>query len=89
MEHGYRHDGEVLGELLEELRPPPQAWSRAAKELPRLRRQFKEILALAEADASFRDAMVADLEAALRVAGYEPSRELVTRLRTTLGGQGS
>jgi hypothetical protein len=81
-----RYDGEQLGELLEELGPPPRAWSVAAKELPRLRRQFDEILALAEADAAFRGALIDDLEEALRGAGYEPRRELVTRLRGRLGG---
>jgi hypothetical protein len=81
-------DGETLGELLEELEPPPPAWSTAAKELPRLRRQFDEIVALAEADVSFRDAMLADLESALRNAGYEPRRELVSRLRSHLPVKG-
>ena len=83
-----RYDGETLGELLEELQPPPRAWSTAAKELPRLRRQFDEIVALAEADASFRAAMLADLESALRGAGYEPRRELVVRLRSHLPVEG-
>jgi hypothetical protein len=63
------------------------AWSRAAKELPRLRRQLNDIVALAEADAAFREALIADLESALSGAGFEPRPELVARLRDRLGEQ--
>jgi hypothetical protein len=53
----------------------------AAKELPEARRSLDEIVTRAEADVQFREALVADLEAALEREGYEPVRPLVDELR--------
>jgi len=74
-------DEERIGFLLRVLRPAPQGWVQAAKELPAARRAMDEIVARAEADAEFQAALVADLEAALAREGYEPSRALVDELR--------
>lgn len=75
------YDEERLGRVLRRLPPAPQAWVQAAQELPRARRELDDIVARAEADAEFRRALVADLEAALAREGYEPSAALVESLR--------
>jgi hypothetical protein len=71
---------EHLGELLRLLRPAPAGWVTAAQELPAARRSFDEIVARAEADRGFREALVADLEAALAREGYEPDRRFLSEL---------
>ena len=78
------YDEERLGEFLRLLRPAPAAWVRAAQELPYARRTFDEIVARAEADRAFREALIADLEKALAREGYEPDRRLVGELRARL-----
>jgi hypothetical protein len=78
------HDEERLGALLRILRPAPQGWVRAAQELPGARRSLDEIVARAEADLEFRAALVADLEAALEQAGYEPDRRTLSWLEQRL-----
>jgi hypothetical protein len=75
-----RFDEERLGTLLRILRPAPAGWVLAAQELPGARRSLDEIVARAEADLEFRAALVADLEAALEQAGYEPERRIVSWL---------
>jgi hypothetical protein len=70
-----------LAELIAALPPAPQAWVRAAQELPLARTSLDEIVARAEADAAFRQALIADLEAALACEGYEPRRPLLDELR--------
>ena len=78
------YDEERLGELLRLLRPAPVGWARAAQELPAARRSMDEIVARAEADLAFREALIADLEVALEQAGYEPDRRLMDELRKRL-----
>ncbi len=78
------YDEERLGELLRFLRPAPVGWVRAAQELPAARRSMDEIVARAEADLAFREALIADLEVALEQAGYEPDRRLLDELRKRL-----
>jgi hypothetical protein len=75
------YDIEGLARLIGMLPPAPQAWVRAAQELPAARRELDGIVARAEADAEFRRALVADLESALRAEGFEPTRPLVDELR--------
>jgi hypothetical protein len=77
---------EVLGRLLAELPPAPDAWVQAAAELPVARRQLDRLVSLAEADADFRARALADLEAAFREAGVEPSRALLDAARERLDG---
>jgi hypothetical protein len=74
-------DEDRIAELIAALPPPPEAWVKAAQELPFARRSFDEIVARAEADAAFRQALIDDLEAALASEGYEPDRPLVAELR--------
>jgi hypothetical protein len=79
-----RYTEERLGELLCVLRPAPEGWVQAAQELPFARRTLDEIVARAEADAAFREALIADLERALDGAGYEPDERILAELRERL-----
>jgi hypothetical protein len=75
------YDEERLGLLLRLLRPAPAGWQRAAQELPAARRSLDEIVSRAEADLAFRQALIADLEAALAQEGYDADRRIVDELR--------
>lgn len=75
---------EELGERLRDVREPPRAWVDAAKELPAMRAGIDGIVARAEADAAFRQQVLADLEQAIRAEGREPSPTLVAALRARL-----
>jgi hypothetical protein len=79
-----RYDESRLGELLRALPPAPQGWVKAAQELPAARAQLDDIVARAVADAEFRRALIADLEAALRSEGYEPDAVPLDELRRRL-----
>jgi hypothetical protein len=81
---GPMNDEERLASLLGELREPPRHWVEAAQQLPQARRSLDEIVAKAEADATYRDQVLADLEEALRRVGREPAPELVASLRARL-----
>ena len=70
-----------LAELIGALPPAPQGWVQAAQELPLARTEIAEIVARAEADAEFREALIADLEATLAQEGYKPERPLLDALR--------
>jgi regulator of protease activity HflC (stomatin/prohibitin superfamily) len=78
------HDEERLAGLLHGLPPAPRGWVEAAQELPKARATLDEIVARAEADASFRAALIADLEAALVAEGYERTPSLLDSLRRRL-----
>jgi hypothetical protein len=80
----FQHDEERLAQLLKMLPPAPEGWVKAAQELPRARREIDEIAARAEADAEFRAAAIANLEAALEQAGYEVDPSLLPELRDRL-----
>ena len=75
------YDEERLGRMIGFLEPAPEGWVRAAQEIPAFRRMLDEIIARAEADQAFRDALVADLEAAIADAGYEPEPRVVEEVR--------
>ena len=79
-----QYSEERLAELLRALPPAPEAWVRAAQELPLARYELDTIVARATADAEFRAALVADLEAALAAEGIEPNERLVEELRERL-----
>jgi hypothetical protein len=78
------HDMERLAGLLRALPPAPEAWVRAAQELPLARRGLDDVVARAEADEQFRKALVADLESALAEAGYDLDPAVVEALREQL-----
>ena len=48
------YDHEQLSKLIGMLPPAPEAWVRAAQELPAARRGLDDLVARAEADAAFR-----------------------------------
>ena len=75
---------ERVAELLRALPPAPQGWVAAAQELPLARAELDEIVARAEADAEFRAALVADLEAALAATGVELEPRQAEALRRRL-----
>jgi hypothetical protein len=78
------YDEERLGELLGVLPPAPAGWVQAAQELPVARRELDEIVERARSDAEFRVRLVADLEATLAAAGYEPRTALLDGVRERL-----
>jgi len=75
---------ERLGELLRLLRPAPTGWVEAAAQLPRLRAVLDDLVERAQVDAAFREALVADLEAALADEGVEPTAAAVRALELRL-----
>ena len=85
MTEGTGYPEERLAELLRLLPPAPTAWVEAAQELPFARAELDEIVARAEADERFREALIADLERALEQEGYRPEPPLVSELRKRLG----
>jgi hypothetical protein len=75
---------ERLAELLRLLPPAPRGWVEAAQELPLARLGLDRIVARAEADARFRELLIADLEAALALEGVEPDPAILEALRRRL-----
>jgi hypothetical protein len=75
---------EGIAALIAALPPAPEAWTQAAIELPRARAAIDELAARASADQAVRQAILADLEAALLAAGMQPGRQLLDTLRTRL-----
>ena len=82
---GYDHD--QLAQLIGMLPPAPEAWVRAAQELPEARRGLDQLVARAETDAAFRADVLADLERALEAEGVEPQPRVVDELRRLLADQ--
>jgi hypothetical protein len=78
------YDEQRLAELVRALPPAPEAWVEAAQELPLVRGRLDDIVAKAEADLAFRDALVANLEETLRLEGYEPETIPLDELRRRL-----
>jgi hypothetical protein len=78
------YDEARLAELLHMLPPAPEGWVAAAQELPRVRMTLDSIVERAVADAEFRQALIADLEAALLAEGYEPDTVPLDELRKRL-----
>ena len=75
---------ETLAELLRTLPAPPEAWVRAAQEIPLARRGLDDIVERARADQAFREALIADLELALQDAGYDADPALADAVRERL-----
>jgi hypothetical protein len=72
---------ERLARLIAVLPPAPEAWVRAAQELPLVRAGLDDIVARAEADAEFRARLISDLEGALAAEGYEHDPLVLEELR--------
>jgi hypothetical protein len=78
------YDEETVANLLRTLPAPPQAWVEAAQEIPLARRGLDDIVERAQADQAFREALIADLERALEVAGFESDPALADAVRARL-----
>jgi hypothetical protein len=78
------YDEETVANLLRVLPAPPKAWVEAAQEIPLARRGLDDIVERARADQAFRDALIADLERALEVAGFESDPALAEAVRARL-----
>jgi hypothetical protein len=76
---------EHIAELIALLAPAPQSWVQAAIELPRVRATMDQLVEQAIASSAAREAMLSDLEGALRAAGVDPRPKLVIQLRARLG----
>jgi hypothetical protein len=75
------YDEERIAGFLRQLRPAPEAWVRAAQELPFALSGLDDIVERARADDRFRRALIADLEATLAAEGYDPNRQAIEALR--------
>lgn len=75
---------ERIAELIAALPPVPEAWMQAAIELPGARATIERLVADAVADTRAREAMLGDLERALRDAGVKPRRPFIDGLRARL-----
>jgi len=78
------YNEETLANLLRTLPTPPEAWVKAAQEIPLARRGLDDIVERARADQAFREALIADLEVALEAAGFESDPALAEAVRTRL-----
>lgn len=76
---------EQLASLIAELRPTPPGWAQAARELPAARTAIDSLVERAHDDEREREAILADLENALRAAGVEPRRPFLEELLGRLG----
>ncbi len=74
----------TIARLLQDLPRPPEGWVRAAQELPAARAALDGLVARAQADVRMREEILADIEAALRREGFEPSRRNAAALRAGL-----
>jgi hypothetical protein len=80
----HSHNEETLAELLRTLPAPPEAWVRAAQEIPLARRGLDDIVERARADFAFREALIADLERTLQDAGYDADPAFADAVRERL-----
>ena len=78
------YDEETLADLLRTLPAPPEAWVKAAQEIPLARRGLDDIVERAREDQAFREALIADLESALESAGYDTNPALTEAVREHL-----
>jgi hypothetical protein len=75
---------EQLGELIAALPAAPSGWVQAAIELPAARAAIDGLVERALADEAQRQAILADLESALRNAGVSPSDRFLEQVRERL-----
>lgn len=78
---------EHIAGLIALLPPAPPSWVEAAIELPSARAAIEGLVAQATRDRARREAMLADLEAALRAAGVQPLPRTVADLRARLSAR--
>lgn len=79
-----RYDEEKLGEILSALPPAPEAWVKAAQEIPVAQQVVEEIVERADADEQYRRRVIEDPEAALQEADVVAHSETIEILRRRL-----
>ena len=77
-------DEHELGRMIRMLPAAPPAWVEAAQALPFLKDELDSILARAQGDVGFRDALRSNPDAALRSEGYDLSPSVVAHLMRKL-----
>ncbi len=75
---------ERIAELIAALPPAPPGWVQAAVELPAARMAIDQLVAQATEDRTRRQAILANLEDALRAAGVNPTRPALDGIRARL-----
>jgi hypothetical protein len=78
------YDEERLGELLNFLPPAPEAWVKAAQNLPLARKGVDEILERAAEDDEYRRRVIEDPKAALEEADVVAHVDAIEILRRRL-----
>jgi hypothetical protein len=78
------YDEERLGELLSSLPPAPEAWVKAAQNLPIARKSVDEIIERAEEDEEYRRRVIEDPKAALEEAEVVAHVDAIEILRRRL-----
>lgn len=78
------YNEEKLGEILSALPPAPEAWVRAAQNLPIARQGLEEIVERAEADEDYRRRALENPEAVLEEADVVAHADTVEILRRRL-----
>jgi hypothetical protein len=77
-----------IARLIAALPPAPEAWITAAQELPHARAAIDTLVARAEQSATERQAILADLDAALSEQGVAVSPKITRELRERLNQAG-
>ncbi len=75
---------EKLGEILSALPPAPEAWVKAAQELPRMQESLAQIVERADADEDYRRRVIENPVAALEEADVVAHADAVEILRRRL-----
>jgi hypothetical protein len=78
------YDEEKLGEILSALPPAPEAWVRAAKDLPLMQQGLDEIVQRAETDEEYRRRVIENPTAVLEEAEVVAHVDAVEILRRRL-----
>lgn len=78
------YDEEKLGEILSALPPAPEAWVKAAQDIPLARRALDAIVERAEADERYRRRVIENPEAVLEEADVVAHAEDIEILRRRL-----
>lgn len=78
------YDEEKLGEILSALPPAPEAWVKAAQDIPLPRRALDAIVERAEADERYRRRVIENPEAVLEEADVVAHAEDIEILRRRL-----
>jgi hypothetical protein len=78
------YNEEKLGEILSALPPAPEAWVKAAQELPLMQQGLAQIVERADADEDYRRKVIEDPEAALEEADVVAHADAIEILRRRL-----